>query len=142
MVFVGVDGSMYFRCTIKTCLGRIRTDADYRGIEIRNNNRLEMWNVYDVDIRTNNSCEGWHNRFNRAVDRHHPNIWHLLGIIMEEQASTEVLRSQIAAGQDVLRQVPKYRNMQKKIETIRGRYRAGTIDVIQYLDGITFNLKG
>ena len=58
--------------------------------------RLEMWNVYDVDIRTDNSCEGWHNRFNRAVDRHHPNIWRLLSTVLEEQASTNVFCTQIA----------------------------------------------
>ena len=65
---------------------------------------IHMWNVYNVDIRTNNDCEGWHNRFNRAVDRHHPNIWHLLRVITEEQSATDVTRMQIAAGRDVVRE--------------------------------------
>ena len=60
---------------------------------------------------------------------------------MEEQASTDVLRAQIVAGQNVLRQVPQYRNIKKNIDTIRTRYRAGTIDVIEYLNGIAYNLK-
>ena len=100
-----------------------------------------MWNVHDTDVRTNNSCEGWHNRFNRAVSRHHPNIWHLLRTISEEQASTDVLRCQISAGQTVARVLPKYKTIKKNVDTIRSRYRAGTIDVLQYLDGISHNIK-
>ena len=102
---------------------------------------MKMWNVYDTDVRTNNACEGWHNRFNRAVDRHHPNIWHLLRVIMEEQAMTDVMRCQIAAGHNVCYEVPKYKAIRKRITTICDRYRAGTIDVIAYLDAISHNLK-
>jgi len=102
---------------------------------------IKMWNVHNVDIRTNNDCEGWHNRFNRLVDKHHPNVWHLLHCIREEQASTDVTRCQIRAGKIVSRQIRKYKVMQKSIETIRTRYDAGTIDVISYLDGISYNLK-
>ena len=32
----GVDGSLYFRCPVKSCVGRIRTDANCRDVEIRN----------------------------------------------------------------------------------------------------------
>lgn len=102
---------------------------------------VDMWNVYDTDTRTNNSCEGWHNRFNRAVDRHHPNLWHLLSIILEEQASTEVLLCQIAAGQNVLRERQKYTAMKKRIQTITKRYQDGLIDIFQYVDGISFHIK-
>ena len=102
---------------------------------------LAMWNVHEVDIRTNNNCEGWHNRFNRAVDRHHPNIWHLLRTINDKQASMEVLRSQIAAGQTVMREGSKYRTMKKNIDNLRFRYIEGSIDVISFLDGISYNIK-
>ena len=102
---------------------------------------LKMWNVYGIDIRTNNDCEGWHNRFNRAVDKHHPNIWHLLRCVHDEQASTDVTRCQISAGKSVIREVKKYKVMQKNIETIHARYVAGTIDVLKYIEGISYNLK-
>ena len=102
---------------------------------------IDMWNVSDCDLRTNNACEGWHNRFNRAVNRHHPNIWHLLRTVVDEQVSTDVLRCQIAAGQSVMREAAKYRSVRKNVETIRNRYRAGTIDVMAFLDGISHNLK-
>jgi hypothetical protein len=102
---------------------------------------LQLWNVCDVDIRTNNGCEGWHNRFNRAVDKHHPNIWHLLHCIKEEQASTEVTIFQISSGQDVLREVPKYKTIKKRIQNLRDRYRSGTIDVMSFVDGVSHNIK-
>jgi hypothetical protein len=35
----------------------------------------KYWNVQNIDIRTNNDCEGWHHRFNMLVNKHHPNIW-------------------------------------------------------------------
>ena len=102
---------------------------------------LEMWNVYEVDIRTNNSCEGWHNRFNRAVNKHHANIWHILRCIKDEQASTEVMRNQMAAGQDLVKERRQYKAIKARIQRIRDRYRAGTIDLMGLVDGISHNLK-
>lgn len=48
---VGVDGSLYFRCTIKTCLGRIRTDVDYREVEIRNDNHHHLPCPESIKVR-------------------------------------------------------------------------------------------
>jgi hypothetical protein len=58
------------------------------------------WNVYGEDMRTNNHCEGWHNRFNGVLRQHHPNIWLILRCIQEEQATVEVTRQQLAAGKN------------------------------------------
>jgi len=102
---------------------------------------LQMWNVYDKDIRTNNNCEGWHNRFNRAINRHHPNIWHLIRVIIEEQATTDVIRCQMDAGQNIVREDRKVKAIKKRIATISERYRAGTIDISEYISGISHNLK-
>ena len=50
-----------------------------------------LWKVHGNDVwRTNNHCEGWHNRFNRAISKHHPNIWLFLRAIQQEQAATEL----------------------------------------------------
>ena len=82
---------------------------------------LDMWNVCEVDIRTNNSREGWHNRFNRAVNKHHPNIWHILRCIKDEQGSMEVMRHQMAAGQEIMTEV-------KKTKFLRAEYRGFVTD--------------
>ena len=39
--------------------------------------------------------EGWHNRFNRAISKHHPNIWLFLRQIQQEQAAVELLHQQL-----------------------------------------------
>ena len=57
-----------------------------------------MWNVYGECLRTNNGCEGWHLRFNNAVNTHHPNIWRFLQCLLEEQAATELMRQQMISG--------------------------------------------
>jgi hypothetical protein len=104
---------------------------------------LDMWNVFDVDIRTNNSCEGWHIRFNSMVNKHHPNLWFLLRFMLEEQTSTDMTRNQIAAGQsNTVRVVSKYKKLQQRITTLRTRFNAGTIDTMAFLTGISFNLGG
>jgi hypothetical protein len=60
-----------------------------------------MWNVFNADhnLRSNNHLEGWHSGFNRTISAHHPNIWRLLTALIKEQANTDVLVQQIAAGQ-------------------------------------------
>jgi len=41
-----------------------------------------LWNVHANDVwHTNNHCEGWHKRFNRAISKHHPNIWLCLDLL-------------------------------------------------------------
>lgn len=104
---------------------------------------LLMWNVWYVDVRTNNSCEGWHSRFNRIVNKHHPNTWYLMRCFQEEQASTDVTRCQIAAGQsNAVRVTQKYKLLQKRVETLKGLYNAGTMNTLEYLRGISHNLGG
>jgi hypothetical protein len=61
---------------------------------------IATWNVYSEDMRTNNHCEGWHNRFNSVLRQHHPNIWLLLRCIQEEQATVDAARQQLAAGKN------------------------------------------
>jgi len=39
-----------------------------------------------------------HNRFNRAISKHHPNIWLFIRAIQQEQAATELLHQQLTAG--------------------------------------------
>ncbi len=100
-----------------------------------------MWNVFDVDLRTNNSCEGWHSRFNSMLNKHHPNLWYLLQFLLEEQTATDVTRNQIAAGQsNTVRAVTKYRDLQRRIETLRARFNAGTIDSMSFVTGVSYNV--
>ena len=39
---------------------------------------IGLWNVNQETLRTNNLVEGWHNRLNRSVGKHHPNLYELI----------------------------------------------------------------
>jgi hypothetical protein len=59
---------------------------------------LVRWNVYGVEMRTNNYAEGWNCRFSSIVRRHHPNIWHFIKCLQDEEASTSLAEVQFTAG--------------------------------------------
>jgi hypothetical protein len=92
--------------------------------------------VHGADIRTNNSVEGWHNRFKNVVATHRPNIWRLLLALRQEQAATEVALQQIAAGQRVHKTVATYKNIRKQLRRLLRRFRNGQLTVLQYIDGV------
>ncbi|CAF1372389.1 unnamed protein product [Adineta ricciae] len=46
---------------------------------------IDLWNVFDLKTRTNNNAEGWHNRFSYRIDKKHPNIWHFIRVLHEEE---------------------------------------------------------
>ena len=61
-----------------------------------------VWNLHENLLngnpRTNNECEGWNNRFRNLVGHNHPTTWRLIKTIQKEQAFTETLIAQLAAG--------------------------------------------
>ncbi|KRY12711.1 hypothetical protein T12_1275 [Trichinella patagoniensis] len=44
---------------------------NYFRVECMPPDRLPMWNVYNVNIRTNNDLEGWHFKMNRHTEKRH-----------------------------------------------------------------------
>ena len=101
-----------------------------------------LWNMYDSATRTNNDLEGWHLRFNNIVRTHHPNIWELLVAISDEQDATDVTLQQIAAGQRVQRRNRTYEQIERRLARLKRRYiRAGDIDIIEYINGVAYNLS-
>ncbi|KRX56189.1 hypothetical protein T09_15766, partial [Trichinella sp. T9] len=45
--------------------------------------RLPLWNVYNVNIRTNNHLEGWYNRLNRKAGKSHNGLYELLQLLID-----------------------------------------------------------
>ncbi len=99
-----------------------------------------MWNVFNVDIRTNNNLEGWHSRFQKIVARHRPNLWQLLEAIQHEQAATEVAIQQVAAGRRVHTGNSKYKRITKQLKRLRRDYNRGRLTLTQYITGVSYNL--
>lgn len=100
-----------------------------------------MWNVYQSALRTNNDVEGWHNRFSKAVNKHHPNIWHFITCLITEQAMSEVTLQQIAAGQNVRESNKKYVKLNSRINRLRQRFAGGRLNVMEFVTGVSHNMQ-
>jgi hypothetical protein len=99
-----------------------------------------MWCVADMDVRTNNALEGWHRRINGLLGRHHPNIWHCISILQEEQAASEITIQQLLAGHVVNRRRVAYRESDRRINRLRQRYQTGGINATDFITGVAHNL--
>ena len=103
----------------------------------------EMWNVYDRakedDLRTNNSLEGWHRRFNMIIAKHHPNVYEFIDRLKSEQARTDTCIEQFIAGQEPKSQSRKVKSVNLRINRIVNDYENRPI--LEYLRVIAMNLK-
>lgn len=78
---------------------------------------ISIFSVFDVNIRTNNSCEGFHNRFNRFMRKRKPNIWVFLKKLLQENATTEIKINKLKVGQlKIKSKTSKYIHLSNSIE--------------------------
>ncbi|KRX56190.1 hypothetical protein T09_15766, partial [Trichinella sp. T9] len=88
--------------------------------------RLPLWNVYNVNIRTNNHLEGWHNRLNRKAGKSHNGLYELLQLLISEQGVMDTLIQQVLSGNATvgdLRRVNKvYAQKQRQVARYTGEY--------------------
>lgn len=81
----------------------------------------QLWNVrqatLDDDAVTNNNQEGWHNRFQTIIGRHHPSFYRFLTELIDEQGRVDYNLREIELGHEI-RRVPKAAQRQQR-ERIR-----------------------
>ncbi|CAF0873328.1 unnamed protein product [Didymodactylos carnosus] len=99
---------------------------------------LHLWNVSDLQIRRNNNCEGWHNRFNIRVNKHHPNIWHFINCLKQEEVYFRHQVIQIRAGATGRQKTKKTNCVQRRIDTLGDRHENDEITLEEYLEGLSF----
>ena len=98
--------------------------------------RSEMWNVCGVKLRTNNHCEGWHNRLNNAMRRHRPNIWHCLATLCMEQTMNDIFRLQILAGAANQENNAAKEEREDNFKRLKDMLENGMINVFEYVNAI------
>lgn len=87
----------------------------------------ELWNQRDAALegshKTNNVSEGWHNRFQVVVGKHHPDLYSALKELQKEEADTEIALNELALGKRV-KASPKRKwiTLQDRIKGIASRY--------------------
>ncbi|KRZ01821.1 hypothetical protein T11_5945 [Trichinella zimbabwensis] len=106
------------------------------------NERLPLWNVHNVNIRTNNHLEGWHNRLNRKAGKIHNGLYELLQILIAEQGVTDTLIRQVLSGNATvgdLRRVNRvYVEKQQRVEQYTGEYINGSRTLEQFLEALMY----
>ncbi|KRY49039.1 hypothetical protein T03_1234 [Trichinella britovi] len=103
--------------------GSIKPLFNYFRVEWMPYDRLPLWNVYNVNIGTNNDLEGWHFKMNRLAGKRHLSFYELLQLLIDEQGSTETL-------------IQQYEELQKRITALTAEYDGGTRTMEQFLGAV------
>ncbi|KRY41046.1 hypothetical protein T01_15361 [Trichinella spiralis] len=74
----------YHGPTISLVLAGVMTD-----------DRLPLWNVHNVHIRTNNHLESWYNWLYKKADKSHVGFDELLQLLIAEQGVVGILINQL-----------------------------------------------
>ena len=88
--------------------------------------------------RYNQFYSAFHSRFNRRVLIHHPNIWSFINLLQGEENRFNHIYTQFNAGLGARTQQKKTIAIQHRINNLDQRYYDGLINVIEYLDGLSF----
>ncbi|KRX80019.1 hypothetical protein T06_10816 [Trichinella sp. T6] len=104
--------------------------------------RLPLWNVHSVNIRTNNHLEGWHNRLNRKANKSHNGLYKLHQFLIAEQGVMDTLIQQVLSGNATvgdLRRVNRvYAQKQQRVAQYTGEYTNGRRTLEQFLAALMY----
>ena len=94
-----------------------------------------IWNHFDTDgPRTTNHLEGWHHKLKNHVAHPHPNIFYLINLLKEQQASTEIKLIQYSAGGKRVPRKGKYVEIDNRLVNLKRRLRNNLITHVNYAD--------
>ncbi|CAF4935093.1 unnamed protein product [Rotaria sp. Silwood1] len=99
---------------------------------------IQRWNVYGIQMRTNNNAEGYHNRLNSRISKYHPNIWAFIRCIQGEENRFNHLLIQMKGGLTARPKTKKTLAIQHRIDTLYVRYNNGDINANELLDGLSY----
>ena len=104
---------------------------------------IETWNMFNRTReelpRTNNSIEGWHQRFSQNCDGSHPTLWTLLRLFQREDSlRAEIF--QLIGGHPVV-QKRAYADSAARVFNIVEDYPQRHGNIITYLEAIAYSLS-
>ncbi|XP_003381942.1 hypothetical protein Tsp_11042 [Trichinella spiralis] len=113
--------------------GSVAVLFNYFRVEWMPPDRLPLWNVYNVNIRTNNDLEGWHFKINRLAGKRHLGFYELLQLLIDEQqVSTETLIQHVISGRVTAN------DLQQRITALTAEYDGGTRTMEQFLRSVAY----
>ena len=106
-----------------------------------------LWNQYDSTMQglhcTNNSSEGWHNRFNLLVSKSHPDLYAFLAVVLAEQKDVETQLVEVSIGRTVRpAKRRKYAVLQDRLHALVSEYETYNLEgnTLQYLRTVSYNI--
>ena len=102
----------------------------------------ELWNHWDTDWdTTNNRVEGWHNRVNSKQTSKNPNIYKFMIWIREEQDLSEKKVAMLEAGQILVTQKRKFKELKETRLRLKNEFISGERSLISFLDTVKHTLR-
>ncbi|CAF0960239.1 unnamed protein product [Adineta steineri] len=98
---------------------------------------IDIWNVSTINSHTNNCCEGYHNRMNYRISRHHPHMWRFIQFMQSEEKHAQTIVLQWSSGASK-KQNTRTTAKQKRIDTLNKRYKDGLIDASKLLTDFSY----
>lgn len=113
--------------------------------------KWSLWNVSDVEMKTNNIVEGkwvlkmyhcyfprlgWNHRFNRLVSKYHPNIWHLIACLKREEMAVRQRVLKAMTGVPIKKDKHS-ENLQQRINSLRLLFDAKKISLNDLIEGFS-----
>jgi MULE transposase domain len=102
------------------------------------------WNVFGLENRTTNMCEGFHLALKQAVMVKHPTLFRLIESLQNIEASNERVLGQLALGAPPKKKKAKYVAVNEAIKRLADNTFAIALpslqSVLQYLDAVAFQL--
>ena len=89
--------------------------------------------------RTNNSIEGWHNRFSSALQCSHPSVFRLVQELQSEEARSRAEAEKLLRGAAPARRRPRWQIVSENIKKLVTRRVQGEITIPEFLRGIAHN---
>ncbi|CAF4091623.1 unnamed protein product [Rotaria sordida] len=99
---------------------------------------IKRWNAYGIQMRTNNNCEGYHNRLNSRICKYHPNIWIFIRCIQGEENRFNHLLIQMKGSLAARPQTKTTQAIQKRIDNLYARYENKEVSPDELLEGLSF----
>ncbi|CAF1355393.1 unnamed protein product [Rotaria sordida] len=99
-------------------------------------NDVDLWNVSESNVRTNNNCEGYHNRMNFRLQRNHPNMWLFFNFLQKEEKRVTSMIIQWSSGASKKKN-QRTTAIQNRINTLYKRYTDDLIGASTLLTGLS-----
>jgi hypothetical protein len=82
------------------------------------------------------SFVGWHNRFASRIDKKHPNVWHFIYVLQQEEVQFNQLVQHVKMGKKKLRS-KRTCHIQECLDNLTDRYEKIKINLVQYMEGLS-----